>query len=237
MHDQEEYGVLRWPLKEIADTVKCRVADLQALIRKGVLKGHDTQLDEPFIYVPRSGRKDGDPVPLVPTQAGPIWYSSRMVKDEYVRTNRADSTGNGETPKPAPKPPFGDEHGETIGGGFGPRSAGTRAAPSSSSSSSINTNTPLPPTGGADRFGEFWALWPKSNRKGAKAKCEELWRKAKLDAQAETILAHVRAMAATADWQKQNGEFIPAPVVYLRGKRWDGAEVSEHTESTFAGGV
>ena len=51
MHDQEEYGVLRWPLKEIADTVKCRVADLQALIRKGVLKGHDTQLDEPFIYV------------------------------------------------------------------------------------------------------------------------------------------------------------------------------------------
>lgn len=112
MHDQPEYGVLRWPLKEIAEAVKCRVADLQALQRKDVLKGHDQELVEPFIYVPRSGRKDGEPVTLVPAQAGPLWYSSRMVKDEYVRTIRGESTrfgdGNGEAPKHSPKPTFGD---------------------------------------------------------------------------------------------------------------------------------
>lgn len=107
MHDQPEYGVLRWPLKEIAEAVKCRVADLQALQRKDVLKGHDQELVEPFIYVPRSGRKDGEPVTLVPAQAGPLWYSSRMVKDEYVRANAGASTRFGaETitaPAAAPK--------------------------------------------------------------------------------------------------------------------------------------
>jgi hypothetical protein len=142
LHDQDEYGVLRWPLKEIAETVKCRTSELQGLIRKGVLKGDDKALAEPFIYTPRSGRRDGPPVTLLHPQAGPIWYSSRMVKDEYVRTIRAEMSGNGgaskASPKPAPNPPFG----EGIGVGFGPRSADTPAAPSSSSSSSPSVNTP-----------------------------------------------------------------------------------------------
>lgn len=101
----------------------------------------------------------------------------------------------------------------------------------------VNTNTPQPPKGLADRFPEFWATWPKSNRKGGKAECEKVWVRNGLDSQADTILAHVKTLAESNDWTKNGGEFIPAPVVYLRGKRWDGAEVSEHTESTFAGGV
>ena len=139
MHDQAEYGVLRWPLKEIAEAVKCKPADLQALHRKGVRKGSDTALDEAYIYVPRSGRKDGAPVTLVDTQAGPIWYSSRMVKDEYIRTIRGDSGGNGETPKQPPKQSPGSPPKPPIGEAFGPRDAGTPAAPSSSSSSSSSS--------------------------------------------------------------------------------------------------
>lgn len=146
MHDQPEYGILRWPLKEIAQAIGCKPNDLKALQIKGVLKGDDKQLDEAFIYTPRSGRKDGDPVTLVPTQAGPIWYSSRMVRDEYVRTNRANQDGNGATPnrppKPAPKPPIGED----IGVGFGPHDAITRTAPSSPSPSSPSGNTPPPAT-------------------------------------------------------------------------------------------
>lgn len=138
LHDQPEYGVLRWPLKEIAQAIGCKPAELKALQVKGVLKGDDKHLAEPFIYTPRSGRKDGVPVNLVPTQAGPIWYSSRMVRDEYVRTIRADSSGNGAAPKPAPKPPLG----EAIGGGFGPCDAITPAAPSSPSPSPAS---PTPP--------------------------------------------------------------------------------------------
>lgn len=138
MHDQEPYGILRWPLKEIAEAVKCRPADLSALVRKGVLKGDDKRLIDPFIYVPRSGRKDGEPVELLAAQDGPIWYSSRMVKDEYVRTIRGESTRFGEEQgaapkvahKPSPKPPLGD---------------GSSSSSSSSSSPSVKGDTPLKP--------------------------------------------------------------------------------------------
>ncbi len=92
LHDQEIYGVLRWSLKEIAQAVGCSVSVLKALVSKGVLKGDDKMLSESFIYTPRSGRKNGEPVTLVNTQDGPIWYSSRMVKDEYVRSNAGAST-------------------------------------------------------------------------------------------------------------------------------------------------
>jgi hypothetical protein len=119
-HDQSEYGVLRWPLSEIARAVAAPLGVLRALVDKGVLKGHDKHLDEALVYVPRSGRKDGEPVILLPAQPGPIWFSSRMVRDEYIRASRGESsrfsadedaapkaTPN-PAPKAAPKPPFGD---------------------------------------------------------------------------------------------------------------------------------
>lgn len=117
LHDQEDYGILRWPLAEIAVAVGCTVAALRKIVEKGIMKGADTGKQiEPFFYVPRSGRKDGEPVTLVCAQVGPLWYSSRMVKDEYVRTIRGESSrfgaGDGDTPKPqpksSPKPPLGD---------------------------------------------------------------------------------------------------------------------------------
>lgn len=143
LHDQEEYGIVRWPLKEIAQAVNCTLTALRGLVAKGILKGADAQQAvEPFIYTPRSGRKDGDPVTLVKAQIGPLWYSSRMVKDEYVRTIRGESSrfgaGDGEAPKTspkyAPKPPLGD---------------GSSA--SSSSSSSQTTSDPNGSDAGASQ--------------------------------------------------------------------------------------
>lgn len=93
MHDQEEYGVLRWTLKEIAEAAHCKVSELKALQAKGVLKGADKgQICKAYIYTPRSGRRDGTPVELIPEQEGPIWYSSRFVRDEYVRRNAGAAT-------------------------------------------------------------------------------------------------------------------------------------------------
>jgi hypothetical protein len=93
MHDQEEYGVLRWTLKEIAEAAHCKVSELKALQAKGVLKGADKgQTCNAYIYTPRSGRRDGAPVELIPSQTGPIWYSSRFVRDEYVRRNAGAAT-------------------------------------------------------------------------------------------------------------------------------------------------
>lgn len=147
MHDQNEYGVLRWSLKEISQATGAALPLLKGLVSKFVMKGSDSQPCEAFVYTPRSGRKEGEPVVLVPSQPGPIWYSARMVRDEYVRTIRGESTrfgaGDGETPKQAPKtapkaspkPPFGD-------------------GPSSSSSSSYSgTNVP-------DAKDRVWTLGP-----------------------------------------------------------------------------
>lgn len=98
MHDSEEYGVLRWPLKDIAQAVGCKISELQALREKGVLKGGEiSEQCEAYVYTPRHAGREGTPVTLVPVQPGPLWYSSRMVKDEYLRTNRGVGTRFGST--------------------------------------------------------------------------------------------------------------------------------------------
>lgn len=160
MHDSEDYGVLRWPLKDIASAISCKERDLQALIAKGVLKGGDRQIREPFIYVPRSGRRDGPPVILIAAQDGPLWYSSRMVRDEYVRKQRGQASRFGDESSGAPmgasmdspKPPFGD------------------GSSSSSSSSSSKREADEPPTPSRTAKATTFTAWLKTLREsGEKA--------------------------------------------------------------------
>jgi hypothetical protein len=177
LHDQAEYGVLRWPLKEIAQAVGCTLSTLQGLVAKGVLKGDDKDSSSAFIYTPRSGRKDGQPVTLLPAQSGPVWYSSRMVRDEYVRTVRGEGSrfsGGDEAPskqalktasKLAPKPPFGD---------------GSSSSPSSSSSVSPSLRSgdtaqrPSGDRGYAPEFEAAWGLYP-SRPGNSKAAAWKAW--------------------------------------------------------------
>jgi hypothetical protein len=80
-------------------------------------------------------------------------------------------------------------------------------------------------------FDLFWAAWPQTDRKGAKGKCLEAWRKAKAESLTNQILAHVAALKKTEGWQKG---FDPAPLVYLNQRRWEGAVVSaEATEPNY----
>ncbi|MFM0058521.1 hypothetical protein PQR64_23145 [Paraburkholderia phytofirmans] len=157
MHDQEEYGVLRWTLKEMAEAAHCKVSELKALRDKGVLKGADKgEACAAHIYVPRSGRKDGPPVTLIQEQAGPLWYSSRMVEDEYKRKHSGgntrfgagdrDTEGAQKTAKPdSPSRGHGEDQseggGEDQGAPQGDEpSARPRDGASSSSSSSPSVN-------------------------------------------------------------------------------------------------
>ena len=78
-------------------------------------------------------------------------------------------------------------------------------------------------------FEDFWNAWPKSVRKGGKSTCLAKWNKLKLDGQADQIIKHVVWMKTTDAWKKANGDFIPAPLVYINQMRWDGAEVPEMT--------
>lgn len=86
-------------------------------------------------------------------------------------------------------------------------------------------NTPPTPQGGlVSRFEDFWAMWPKSERKQDKKKCREKWEKGALDAIAETILADVTAKLASAKWRERKpdgGDYIESPEVYLNNRRWE----------------
>ncbi|WP_157119053.1 hypothetical protein [Azohydromonas lata] len=112
LHDSEEYGVARFPMAELANAAGAPIKLLKELADKGVLKGCDKGECAPLIYTPRSGRKAGPAVTLVPPTVGPIWYSSRMVKDEYVRTVRGEGSrfgeGSGGASKPSPKGGIGE---------------------------------------------------------------------------------------------------------------------------------
>lgn len=71
-------------------------------------------------------------------------------------------------------------------------------------------------------FGDFWLAWPKNERKQDKAKCLDHWKRHSLDDIAEQIVADIRVKRGTAKWSEG---FVEAPLVYLRGKRWeDGVE-------------
>jgi len=79
-------------------------------------------------------------------------------------------------------------------------------------------------------FDLFWKAWPKNPRKGAKAACLAKWNKGYYETQSDQIIKHVEWMKTTGDWKKDNGAFIPAPLVYLNQQRWDGAEIPEVKE-------
>lgn len=143
MHDSDEYGVLRWPLKQIAQALGAPVKLLNELVECGVLYGAERGDCEAMIYTPRSGRREGEPVELVPAQAGPIWFSPRMVRDEYVRTVRGEASRFGEDGKPpkngkkaSPKPPIGECIDEAPS-----RRQGDGSSSSSSSSPSVANAT------------------------------------------------------------------------------------------------
>ncbi len=85
------------------------------------------------------------------------------------------------------------------------------------------------------RFPEFWALWPGTDRKTDRKKCEAKWRQAGFDEHATEILAHIAAMKMSRKW---TDGFEPAPLRYLNGEQWrDGVAVQGRTADVFAGAI
>lgn len=81
-----------------------------------------------------------------------------------------------------------------------------------------------------DGFAAFWKAWPTDRRKVAKLQCLAKWRNDGLEAQASAIVAHVEAMKRSRDWMKNDGEFIPAPLVYLNQARYEAPTPATETE-------
>ena len=75
---------------------------------------------------------------------------------------------------------------------------------------------------GAGLFDEFWTEYPKKVGKDAARRAFDK-RKPTRELLAQMV-ASIRAQVKTTAWQKDGGQFIPAPLVYLNQRRWEGAE-------------
>jgi uncharacterized protein YdaU (DUF1376 family) len=75
------------------------------------------------------------------------------------------------------------------------------------------------PSAHADLFARFWALYPK---KQDKAKALKAWAKLKVTAELfELIASGLAVQAASHDWLKDGGKFVPMPTTWLNGRRWE----------------
>lgn len=70
----------------------------------------------------------------------------------------------------------------------------------------------------AQGFSEFWAAWPKGERKQDKAACLRHWKLHSLAEASAAILADVRLKRGSQKWLDG---FMEAPLKYLKGKRWE----------------
>jgi len=70
-------------------------------------------------------------------------------------------------------------------------------------------------------FDRFWKAWPRHSRKTSKRKCSLKWKRDKLDAIADHIIEILEALKESADWTKDNGQYIPAPLVWINQERYD----------------
>lgn len=69
-------------------------------------------------------------------------------------------------------------------------------------------------------FDEFWAAWPSHSRKVNPRLCVEFWQKHKLSDIWQTVVNAVNGFKKTPDWTKDAGQYIPAPLVWLRKEAW-----------------
>lgn len=70
-----------------------------------------------------------------------------------------------------------------------------------------------------EQFERFWAAYP---RKRSKATAYKTWQKIKPDQPLlNTILHALEQQKLSAQWQRDNGQYIPYPATWLNGGRWE----------------
>lgn len=86
----------------------------------------------------------------------------------------------------------------------------------------------------SESFNHFWSAYPNTSRRVAKGKCFDIWKRKKLDAIADDVVDHVKAMAKTKQWREG---YEPAPLTYLNQDRWeDGLPAPQEAAASPSGG-
>lgn len=106
-----------------------------------------------------------------------------------------------------------------------------RAESISISISPILNPEPIPSKarGTAERFEEFWVAYP-SRRKGEKPQCRDYWLRHNLDGAFLEVMDGLQGWMDSHDWKKDGGQFIKAPLAWLRGEFWKSPPVKPKSQ-------
>lgn len=74
-------------------------------------------------------------------------------------------------------------------------------------------------------FSRFWAAYPKKRNK-ARAR-QAFFRIKKIEKVFPVMMQALGRQKASADWQKDGGQYIPLPTTWLNGERWEDVEQVE----------
>ncbi len=75
-----------------------------------------------------------------------------------------------------------------------------------------------------DMFSQFWKAYPHTLRKTDKKKCRVAFERiSHLKDEFPNIMGGLEIWKQSKDWQKDNGQYICAPLVFLHQRRWESA--------------
>ena len=83
-----------------------------------------------------------------------------------------------------------------------------------------------------DDFTLWWKNYPK-HRRVKKQEALKVWKKSNLS-QVASMIVTLKKQCASSDWTKAGGKYVPHPVTYLRGGRWED-EITEAPRDEKAG--
>jgi hypothetical protein len=80
-------------------------------------------------------------------------------------------------------------------------------------------------------FRKFWLTWPSHKRKANRAGSLKRWKTDGCESIAEEIVERVEWWKRSPDWTKDGAQYIPAPIVWLRDRRYEGQTPKTSTTS------
>ena len=77
-------------------------------------------------------------------------------------------------------------------------------------------------------FAEWWQLYPSENgRKGDKKACVKKWEAEGLEARSVEVVKALKKFVKSSKWKELNGQYIPAPLVWLNRGLYDNPPPSD----------
>lgn len=239
MNDSDTPGCLKWTLKEIAKAIGTKVDKVKRLADKGIIKGSD----DPKTMIHFSdffAQKNSKPIEILIffDMPGPLWYSSRMVRDHYLKIKRGSNGIKSLANPNVPRSKIDKDTQLLID-----KDTSSPSPTDTDADADIKTdvfikkktkrkNVLIDPEC-QKSFTEFWDSYPRhENRKNTAL----IWNKIYNPELAQIIITDVnRRKVEHEPWS--NPKYIPHPSTYLNQERWTDEIISKQLNQSTGGNL